>query len=128
MKAQVLLPKVFNFSFTYNSNGISIKTGDFVEVPFGQGTAIGVVWKNQDTELKDIKIKNINKKIKNYSIEKNLINFVEWFSAYNMVPLGLTLKMSLGNKDNFIKNSDQSFKKTKKQKKYINLMMNKKKH
>ena len=121
MKAQVLLPKVFNFSFTYNSNGISIKTGDFVEVPFGQSTAIGVVWKNKDTELKNIKIKNINKKIKNYSIDKNLINFVEWFSTYNMVPLGLTLKMSLGNKDNFIKNIDQSFKKTKKQKKIYKL-------
>ena len=121
MKAQVLLPKVFNFSFTYNSNGISIKTGDFVEVPFGQSTAIGVVWKNKDTELKNIKIKNINKKIKNYSIDKNLINFVEWFSKYNMVPLGLALKMSLGDKDNFIKNIDQSFKKTKKQKKIYKL-------
>ena len=121
MKAQVLLPKVFNFSFTYNSNGISIKTGDFVEVPFGQSTAIGVVWKNKDTELKNIKIKNINKKIKNYSIDKNLINFVEWFSTYNMVPLGLTLKMFLGDKDNFIKNIDQSFKKTKKQKKIYKL-------
>ena len=31
MKAQVLLPKVFNFPFTYNSN-IKIKIGDIVKV------------------------------------------------------------------------------------------------
>ena len=46
MKAQVLLPKIFNFSFTYNSNNIPLKIGDLVEVPFGQNKEIGVVWKN----------------------------------------------------------------------------------
>ena len=35
MKAQVLLPKVFNFPFTYNSNDAS-KIGHLVEVPFGK--------------------------------------------------------------------------------------------
>ena len=64
MKAQVLLPKIFNFSFTYNSNDISLKIGDLVEVPFGQNKEIGVIWKNKNTELKNIKIKNITKKIK----------------------------------------------------------------
>ena len=114
MKAQVLLPKIFNFSFTYNSNNIPLKTGDLVEVPFGKNKEIGVIWKNKNTELKNIKIKNIGKKIKNYSIDLNLINFVEWFSIYNMVPLGLALKMAIGNKDNFTKKIDLSFNKIKK--------------
>ena len=35
MKAQVLLPKVFNFPFTYNVE-LKCKIGDIVEVPFGQ--------------------------------------------------------------------------------------------
>ena len=52
MKAQVLLPKIFNFSFTYNSNNIQLKTGDLVEVSFGQNKEIGVIWKNKDVELK----------------------------------------------------------------------------
>ena len=34
MKAQVLLPKVFNFPFTYYSK-VEVKVGDLVEVPFG---------------------------------------------------------------------------------------------
>ena len=46
MRAQVLLPKIFNFSFTYNSNNLSLKVGDLVEVPFGKSKEIGVVWKN----------------------------------------------------------------------------------
>lgn len=119
MKAQVLLPKVFDFSFTYNSNNILIKTGDFVEVPFGKNKEIGVVWKNKNTELKNIKIKNISKKIQDYSIDQNLINFIEWFSTYNMVPLGLVLKMVIGNKDNFTKKNDPDFSEIKKKKKII---------
>jgi primosomal protein N' len=79
MKAQVLLPKVFNFPFTYNSNHISIKIGDLVEVPFGKNKEIGVVWKKKNKELKNIKIKNISKKIQDYSIDQNLIDFIEWF-------------------------------------------------
>ena len=70
MKVQVLLPKIFDFPFTYYSNQISLKIGDLVEVPFGKKNEIGVVWKNNHSDLKDIKIKNINKKIKNYSIDK----------------------------------------------------------
>jgi len=109
MKAQVLLPKIFNFSFTYNSNNLSLKIGDLVEVPFGKSNEIGVVWKHKEEKLKDIKIKNINKKIEKYSINKNLVDFIEWFSAYNMVSPGLTLKMAIGNKDNYTKKNDPNF-------------------
>ena len=43
MKAQVLLPKVFNFPFTYNVE-LKCKIGDIVEVPFGQKKEIGENW------------------------------------------------------------------------------------
>jgi primosomal protein N' (replication factor Y) (superfamily II helicase) len=120
MKTEVLLPKVFNFSFTYNSNNIQLKTGDLVEIPFGQSKEIGVIWKKKNTETKkNIKIKNISKKIENYSLDQKLVNFIEWFSNYNMVPLGLTLKMVIGNKDNLVKKINQSFNKiSKEEKKY----------
>ena len=121
MKAQVLLPKIFNFSFTYSSNNIQIKVGDLVEVPFGRNNEIGVVWKNKNTELKNIKIKNISKKIKGYSLDQKLVNFVEWFSAYNMVPLGLVLKMIIGKKDNLIKKNHENFNKIDTEKKIYKL-------
>ena len=109
MKAQVLLPKIFNFPFTYDTNQISLKTGDIVEVPFGKRKEIGVVWKNINFVPKNIKIKNINKKIKDYSIDPKLVKFIEWFSTYNMVPIGLVLKMVIGVSDNFTKRKDPNF-------------------
>ena len=74
MKAQVLLPKVFNYPFTYNSNQNSLRIGDFVEVPFGKNKEIGVVWPGKISDLKKIKIKNINKKIYKYSIGREMID------------------------------------------------------
>ena len=108
MKAQVLLPKVFNFPFTYHSK-IKIKIGDIVEVPFGSKHEIGVIWKNIYQVPKNIKIKEISKKT-DYSIDKKLVNFIEWFSIYNMVPIGLVLKMVIGSVDKFIKKNDHSIK------------------
>jgi len=119
MKAQVLLPKVFNFPFTYNNNQTLLRTGDFVEVPFGKNKEIGVVWKGRILDLKNIKIKNINKKINNFSLNKNFIDFIEWFATYNMMPLGLVLKMSIGNNLNSIEKKDKDFdQSSKKIKKY----------
>ncbi|MDC0447805.1 primosomal protein N', partial [Pelagibacteraceae bacterium] len=109
MKAQVLLPKVFNFPFTYYNNQTSLRTGDFVEVPFGKNKEIGVVWTGKVSDLKNIKIKNINKKINDLSINKKLIDFIEWFAAYNMMPLGLVLKMSIVNNLNSIEKKDKDF-------------------
>ena len=104
MKAQVLLPKVFNFPFTYKSNS-DCKIGDLVEVPFGLKKEIGVIWKNKYSEPQNIKLKLIKRKTK-FSIDKKLIDFVEWFSLYNMVPIGLVLKMVIGNSDRFLEKED----------------------
>ena len=113
MKAQVLLPKVFNFPFTYNSK-LKTSIGDLVEIPFGSKKAIGVVWKNNYQEPKNIKLKEISRKI-GYSIDTKLVDFIEWFSSYNMVPIGLVLKMVIGGDDKFVKIKDnlKSPKKTK---------------
>ncbi len=119
MKAQVLLPKVFNFPFTYNSNTKS-KIGNLVEVPFGSKKEIGVIWKNNYSEPKNINIKAIGKKTK-YFIDKKLVNFIEWFSSYNMVPVGLVLKMVIGSSDRFIKIKDNPITLKKTQLKKFNL-------
>ena len=82
MKAQVLLPKIFNFSFTYETTKEKLTPGDIVEVPFGKEKAIGVVWTDKSFVPKDIKIKNIHKKIGKISLNKNFINFMKWFAMY----------------------------------------------
>jgi len=122
MKAQVLLPKIFDFPFTYNSIQNSLRAGDFVEVPFGKKKEIGVVWPGKILDLKNIKIKNINKKIYNYSLDQELIDFMSWFAKYNMMPLGLVLKMSIGNNLSLIRKNDKDFEQTSKKVKkfYLN--------
>ena len=120
MKTQVLLPKVFNFPFTYNSR-IESKVGNLVEVPFGLKKEIGVIWKNNYAEPNNLNIKNITKKTE-YSINKKLIDFIEWFSSYNMVPIGLVLKMTIGGSYKFLKIKDQpiQIKRTKIKKFHLN--------
>ena len=104
MKAQVLLPKIFNFPFTYNLKK-KCKIGDIVKVPFGSKKEIGVIWIGNYKEPKNIKIRDIDEKT-DYSIGRKLVNFIEWFSSYNMVPVGLVLKMVIGKSDQFIKIKD----------------------
>jgi len=112
MKVQVLLPKVFNFTFTYKyEQNKDYKIGDIVEVPFGKKNEIGVIWKGITTIDKKIKIKNIEKKVKNYCLDKKLINFIEWFSMYNMVPKGLVLKMCIGGNENYFKKNKENINK-----------------
>ena len=80
--------------------------GDIVEVPFGKEKAISVVWTEKSFAPKDIKIKNIHKKIGKISLNNDFINFMKWFAMYNVTPLGLVLKMVIGgNKNLFIKNN-----------------------
>ena len=119
MKVQVLLPKVFNFTFTYNYDAKkNYKIGDVVEVPFGKRKEVGVIWSNTKSLDKQIQIKNIGKKLENYSLDKKLIKFIEWFSMYNMVPKGLVLKMCIGSNENFFKKNisiiEKEIKKTQK--------------
>ena len=104
MKVPVLLPKIFNFPFTYDSGSLKdLKPGDLVTVPFGKNEEIGVVWDTIQPSNKEFKLKKINKKIEDFKINKNLINFVNWFSAYNLASKGMVLKMCLGDKKNSTK-------------------------
>ncbi len=97
MNLPVLLPKIFDYPLTYKTTDKSIKVGDLVEVPFGNESAIGVVWDKIQISNKIFEIKSIQKKINTYSINKSLIKFINWFSVYNVASKGMVLKMCLGN-------------------------------
>ena len=104
MKVPVLIPKIFNFPFTYDSGLLkNLEPGDIVLVPFGKNQEIGVVWNKIQPSLKEFKIKKIEKKISNFRINKSLIDYINWFSAYNLASKGMVLKMCLGDKKNAIK-------------------------
>tara|TARA_B100001123_G_scaffold202942_1_gene230125 strand:- start:1 stop:1962 length:1962 start_codon:yes stop_codon:yes gene_type:complete len=114
MKIPVLFPKIFDFPFTYESEiSDKLKSGDFVKAPFGSKEITGVVWPHEQKIEKKIKIRKISKKIKVENLKSSMIEFISWFSKYNLVPLGMSLKMCLLNKDVVEKNFNKEFDKFK---------------
>ena len=95
MKFPVLIPNIINHAFTYESN-LKLKPGEYVRVPFGKSEKIGVVWNEFEKDNKKyFKIKNIKKKLNINPLKIETINFLNWFSEYNLVPKGMALKMHL---------------------------------
>ena len=96
MKVPILLPNIFNHPFTYESSDLNLKIGDYVIVPFGKSKITGVVWDQfeKDTNKKYV-IKKVIQKLKVPSLKKATIEFLNWFSEYNMVPKGMALKLLL---------------------------------
>ena len=97
MKVPVLLPNIFNHPFTYESGNLKLSTGDYVNIPFGKSTKIGVVWNEFEQTKKKFTEKKVLKKLDLPSLNIQTINFIKWFSEYNIVPLGMALKLHLLN-------------------------------
>ena len=114
MKIPVLFPKIFDYPFTYKSEiSESLNFGDFVKAPFGSSEITGVVWPYEQKTQKKFKIKKISKKINVKKLNPSMIEFISWFSKYNLVPLGMSLRMCLLNKDVVEKNFSKEFNKFK---------------
>jgi len=95
MKYPILLPNIFDHPFTYNSS-IKLSVGDYVKVPFGKSKKTGVVWNEFEKDKnKFFKIRNIEQKLDVRPLNKNTIKFLNWFSSYNLVPKGMSLKLHL---------------------------------
>ena len=96
MKIPILLPNIFNHPFTYKTTESNLKLGDYVEVPFGKNKKIGIVWDEfEKNTKKKYLIKNIIRKLEIPSINLETIKFLKWFSEYNLVPIGMSLKLHL---------------------------------
>ena len=98
MKYPILLPNIFNHPFTYESSNLNLKIGDYVTVPFGKSQITGVVWNQfeKNTKKKYV-IKKVIKKLKIPSLKKTTIEFLNWFSEYNIVQKGIALKFKRPN-------------------------------
>ena len=96
MKVPILIPNIFNHPFTYESGNIDLKIGDFVLIPFGKSKLTGVVWDEFEKEnKKKFVLKKIISKLNVSSLNKETINFLNWFSKYNLIPRGMALKLLL---------------------------------
>jgi len=95
MKFPILLPNIFNHPFTYESD-LNLKVGDYVVVPFGKSKITGVVWDEfEKKNNKNFKTRTVLKKLNVTPLKKTTIKFLNWFAEYNIVPMGMTLKLVL---------------------------------
>ena len=98
----VLLPLPFNQTFQYLCNyEEKVELGNFVLVPFRDKTVIGCVWENKSNFKKNLpkkKIKNIEKKLNFFPLNKENRDFIDWVSNYTLNTLGATLKLCLSIK------------------------------
>ena len=109
MKYPVLLPNIFDHPFTYISD-LKLNIGDYVEVPFGKNKMNGVIWDHFEKQNKKrFKIKSISRKLNINPMKKELIQFFNWFSNYNLSPLGMTLKLHFIGNEAIEKISEEKF-------------------
>jgi primosomal protein N' (replication factor Y) len=95
MKFPILLPNIFDHPFTYESD-LSLKVGDYVVVPFGKSKITGVVWDEfEKKKNKNFRLKTVLKKLNVTPLKKTTIQFLNWFSEYNIIPKGMALKLVL---------------------------------
>lgn len=94
--AQIQLAMPFNEGFDYIvPDGMILSIGDFVEVPLGNQKKIGVVWGFDAPLTKIDKIKPINRKISQYNLSKELMDFINWVAKYLVVYRGNILSQVL---------------------------------
>ncbi len=112
MKIPVLIPNIFNHPFTYETD-LNLGIGDYVMVPFGKSSLTGVVWDHFEKQNnKNFLTKKISSRLDINPLSKKTINFLNWFSDYNLIPKGMSLKLHLLSGEaivNFKKNEYKKF-------------------
>jgi len=109
MQIPVLLPNIFNHPFTYEFDK-KLSPGTYVKVPFGKKDLTGVVWNLFEKKIqKKFKLKKIKSIIQINPLKIETINFLNWFSNYNLVPIGMCLKLHLIGGDAITKLDDKEY-------------------
>ena len=112
MKIPVLIPNIFNHPFTYETD-LDLEIGDYVMVPFGKSSLTGIVWDHFEKQNnKNFLTKKISSRLDINPLSKKTINFLNWFSDYNLIPKGMSLKLHLLSGEaivNFKKNEYKKF-------------------
>ena len=109
MQIPVLLPNIFNHPFTYEFDK-KLSPGTYVKVPFGKKDVTGVVWNLFEKKIqKKFKLKKIKSIIEINPLKIETINFLNWFSNYNLVPIGMCLKLHLLGGDAITKFDDKEY-------------------
>ena len=94
--ADVLLPLAIPAPYSYRvPEGMTLQPGDYVHVPVGPRSYIGVVWERRDTFGTNLKLRDVAEKFDMPPMGDTHRKFIEWLSAYYLEPMGAVLRMVL---------------------------------
>jgi primosomal protein N' (replication factor Y) (superfamily II helicase) len=98
--APILLPVALDQTYDYAvPDGIDLTPGQFVLVPFGPQSRIGIVWDAPVGEQKSLdpkKIKTIIETLDVPPLPEISLRFAEWVAKYTLSPLGMVARMMMG--------------------------------
>ncbi len=96
----VLVPVAVEQAYDYVvPESLDVSAGDFVLVPLGRQERMGVVWKRPETAqvepVEAVKLKKIIEKFDVPPLPRNSIDFANWVANYNLMPVGMVLRMMM---------------------------------
>jgi primosomal protein N' (replication factor Y) len=98
----VLLPLPLIGAYDYLvPDGMEVAAGDFVEVPLGSRSVLGVVWGDAKDDVPRTKLKQIEAKIEMAPLPEISRRFIDWVATYCMSAPGAVLKMAMSVSDAF---------------------------
>ena len=94
--ADVLLPLAVPAPYSYRiPDGFALAPGDYVEVPLGPRSHIGVVWETRETGGTNLKLRDVTQRFDAPPLSALHRKFLTWLSAYYLEPLGNVLRLCL---------------------------------
>ena len=98
----VLLPLPLRGAYDYLvPEGMDVAAGDFVEVPLGSRSVLGVVWGEAKDDVPRTKLKQIEAKIEMAPLPDISRRFIDWVATYCLSAPGAVLKMAMSVSDAF---------------------------
>ncbi len=98
-RVPVLLPVALDQTYDYLlADGMVAAPGQFVTVPFGPQSRIGVVWSRALGEPKAVdpkKLKTIDMVLDVPPLPQVSLTFAEWIARYTLAPLGMVVRMMM---------------------------------
>ncbi|HEV8389524.1 MAG TPA: primosomal protein N' [Dongiaceae bacterium] len=98
----VLLPLPLSGAYDYLvPEGLDVTAGDFVEVPLGSRSVLGVVWGEAKDDVPRAKLKAIEVKLEMAPLPEISRRFIDWVANYCLSAPGAVLKMAMSVSDAF---------------------------
>jgi len=95
---RVLLPLPLAGAYDYRApEDLELAPGDFVRVPLGKQTRIGVVWDGEPSSdgVAAEKLRDIEARLETPPMTPAMRRFVDWMSAYTMARPGAVLRLAI---------------------------------